>query len=103
MDIHATIKHIHPEAEFTLNNNDYTQLTWLSKNITKPTFAELTTAWEDAEAVKQWRLDAATDDFTSRDIENILNALDPAERARVDSSTLEKLARKKNLRARRPS
>ena len=61
MDLHKAIKHLHPDAEFSLNDNDYDQLVWMSKDIDKPSESEVANAWDsyiadrDAVAYKEKR------------------------------------------------
>jgi len=43
-DISLTLTHSHPDAEWTLNGDDYAGLTWLS-DTPKPTEQELTDAY----------------------------------------------------------
>ena len=51
-DIAFTLTHFHPDAEWTLDGNDYTGLTWLS-DTPKPTEKELTDAYLLAVAAKE--------------------------------------------------
>ena len=43
-DIALTLTHSHPDAEWTLNGDDYAGLTWLSDTL-KPTEQEITDAY----------------------------------------------------------
>lgn len=47
MDIHASIKHIYPNAKFSVNNNDYKQILWLSNDLEKPSLNEISLAWDE--------------------------------------------------------
>ncbi len=44
IDIAFTLTHSHPDAEWTLNGDDYAGLTWLS-DTPKPTEQEITDAY----------------------------------------------------------
>jgi beta-xylosidase len=45
MDYTLILHHNYPDAEWSLNNNDYEQLNWLS-DLPKPTKEELDNLWE---------------------------------------------------------
>lgn len=47
MDICKAIRLIHPNAEFTVNANDYNQIVWLSDNLPMPSFEELEYVWTE--------------------------------------------------------
>ena len=48
MDLSKAIKKIRPKAEYTIVNNDYNKLKWLSVNTTtKPTLVECEAAWQE--------------------------------------------------------
>jgi len=52
IDIAFTLTHSHPDAEWTLDGDDYTGLTWLS-DTPKPTEQELIDAYPLAVAAKE--------------------------------------------------
>ena len=62
MDITVILSKRYPDAEWTLNGDSYSGLTWLSEDIEKPTLEELQLHWEDVqyetqmEAVRNQRL-----------------------------------------------
>ena len=64
MDITVILSKRYPDAEWTLNGDSYSGLTWLSEDIEKPTLEELQLHWEDVqyetqmEAVRNQRLSA---------------------------------------------
>jgi len=47
IDLATAIKSLSPSAEFTIRNNDFNNITWLSDDITQPTEAEI-----DAEVIR---------------------------------------------------
>lgn len=49
MDISAVLTVIRPGAEWSLNNNDYAQLSWNDPS-TMPTLAEIEAAWPSVQA-----------------------------------------------------
>ena len=49
MDIPLILSKRYPDAEWTLNGDNYSGLTWLS-DTTKPTEAELEALWADVQA-----------------------------------------------------
>ena len=49
MDITVILNKRYPDAEWTLNGDNYSGLTWLS-DTTKPTEAELEALWPDVQA-----------------------------------------------------
>lgn len=64
MDITKIIAKRYPDAEWILEGDDYSGLTWLSEDIPKPTIEELQLHWEDVqievatEAIRNQRLAA---------------------------------------------
>lgn len=52
MNIPITLQYLRPGEEWTLENDDYAGLTWLS-DTTKPTEAQLVTAWPKAQAAQE--------------------------------------------------
>ena len=62
MDISLVLTKRYPGAEWSLDGNSYSGLTWLSDGIEKPTFEELQLHWEDVqievatEAIRNQRL-----------------------------------------------
>lgn len=48
MDIAKVLQRIRPNAVWSLNNNDYQKLLWKSDEP-KPSFEEITEAWQDLE------------------------------------------------------
>jgi hypothetical protein len=51
MDIPATLTHLHPDAQWTLDGDTYDGLTWLDATP-KPTEAELLAAWPEVEVAR---------------------------------------------------
>jgi len=54
MDITQAINHCRPGLKWTLNGESYAGLIWLDAPETKPTLAEIETAWAQLSAVKVW-------------------------------------------------
>jgi hypothetical protein len=55
IDLTKPLFALYPTAKWTLNGDDYSELTWLSEDISKPTEAELL-GWVDPNAYKAKRL-----------------------------------------------
>jgi hypothetical protein len=54
IDLTKPLFALYPTAKWTLNGDDYSELTWLSEDISKPTEAELL-SWVDPNAYKAKR------------------------------------------------
>lgn len=52
MDIPAVLRHLYPNAQWSLNGDDYAGLDWLD-GTPKPTLAELEAAWPDVQLARQ--------------------------------------------------
>jgi hypothetical protein len=52
MDISAVLLKKFANAQWSLNNNDYAQLEWLSETPKKPTLAKLKELWPEVEAAQ---------------------------------------------------
>jgi hypothetical protein len=52
MNIPVTLNYLRPAEEWTLEGEEYAGLTWLSET-SKPTEAELVTAWPKAQAAQE--------------------------------------------------
>lgn len=53
MDIPATLAALCPDAQWTLNGDDYDGLDWLDDGCPKPTLAELEAAWPAVQVERQ--------------------------------------------------
>ena len=56
MDINKALQELAPEAEWTMNADDYNQLTWLSSDIPKPTILEVEAKIVELKAAEPMRL-----------------------------------------------
>lgn len=52
MILHESILYLHPEAHFSIIDNDYDTIVWSSKDIEKPSMKELADVWPSVEARK---------------------------------------------------
>ena len=52
MDISAVLFKKFANAQWSLNDNDYTQLEWLSESPKKPTLAKLKELWPEVESAQ---------------------------------------------------
>ena len=50
LQILKSIQHIRPDAEFSLSGTD---ITWLDKNQTEPTYAEIEAGWSAYQAAQE--------------------------------------------------
>jgi len=56
MDVSEALVALAPQAEWSMNADDYNQLTWLSSDIPKPTLAEVNVKIEELKAAEPMRL-----------------------------------------------
>jgi hypothetical protein len=56
MDISKALLELSPGAEWSINNNDYNQITWLSSDIPKPTRAQVEAKIQELKAAEPMRL-----------------------------------------------
>lgn len=56
MDISEALVALAPQAEWSMNNDDYNQLEWLSSDIPKPTLAEVNAKIAELKAAEPMRL-----------------------------------------------
>ena len=56
MDVSEALVALAPQAEWSMNNEDYNQLEWLSSDIPKPTLAEVNAKIAELKAAEPMRL-----------------------------------------------
>lgn len=81
----------------------YSDLTWLSEDD-KPTEQELIDLWADTLAQDGWEAELAVYDALgiTRTVEHIIDSMDPAQLARLDTVVQNRHAAKKEIRGRQP-
>ena len=60
IDLATAINSLSPSAEFTISENDFNNITWLSEDVTQPTDAEIATEITRLQAVYDSQLYART-------------------------------------------